>query len=345
MKNSIVFISNAFGGIKTFQDTLIRFIKKKKIECILIDGNSFKDHKKKEIVHYKINVLKKIPNTFKVLKDIRKKNKNKNTIFIFSNPIIFVIYFLYIKLLFDKKKIFFFAHSHLTKKSIKLYLCSFLSGIFLIFINKVFYVSKFTKKYWIKKYFFPYFAKNKIQYNSVDLSKKINSLNNKKFRIGFVGRLDGEKGLNQFLKIAYENKNDFIFSIFSKNKLRLNNSQKKYIKFYLDKNLPTIYKNIDLLLVTSPIENCPYSVLEAKSYGIPTLIYCTKGGINEIIKNNHNGIIISCNQKKLKTIDYINKIKFNYKFFSRNAYIDAKKYDANVKIPQLIESEIISKKT
>jgi hypothetical protein len=341
MKNSIIFVSNAFGGIKTFQDTLIKFINKKEVECILIDEKRFKNSKKKELKFYKLNVLKEISKTFKILQKIKEENKNKNNIFIFSNPIIFIIYFLYIKIFFNNKKIFFFAHSHLTKKGVLLYLCTVLSGIFFLYCNKIFYVSKFTKKYWDKKYFFPKFSKNTIQYNSVELSKKINRSNNSKFRIGFVGRAEKEKGLNKFLEIAYENKDNFIFNIFSSNQISLNKNQKKYIKFFLNKNASTIYKNIDLLLVTSPIENCPFSVLEAKSYGIPTLVYLTEGGINEIIKNNQDGIIISSNKKKLKTTSYINKIKFNYKFFSRNAYIYAKKNNADIKIPKLITSQIL----
>ena len=340
IKNSIVFISNAFGGIKTFQDTLIKFIIKKEIECTLIDGKKFRNCKKKELKFYKINVLREILNTFKLLQRIKKKNKNKKTIFIFSNPIIFIIYFLYIKLFFDNKKIFFFAHSHLTKKNIFLYLCTFLCGIFFLYTNKIFYVSKFTKKYWIKRYYFPKFARNLLQYNSVELKKKINKSNNVKFRVGFVGRAEIEKGLNKFLEIAHENKNNFIFNIFSSNKINLNKNQKKYVKSFLNKDASIIYKNIDLLLVTSPTENCPFSVLEAKSYSIPTLVYLTKGGINELIKNNYDGIIIS-SKNKLKTTDFINKIKFNYKFFSRNAYISSKKYNANTKIPLLIENKLL----
>lgn len=341
MKNSIIFISNAFGGIKTFQNILIKFIIKKEVECILIDEKQFKNSKKKELKFYKINVLKEISNTFKILQKIKKKNKDKNNIFIFSNPIIFIIYFLYIKLFFNNKKIFFFVHSHLTKKGILLYLCTLLSGIFFIYCSKIFFVSKFTKKYWDKKYFFPKFSKNTIQYNSVELSKKINRSNNSKFRIGFIGRVEREKGLNKFLEIAYENKENFIFNIFSSNKISLNSNQTKYINFFLNKDASIIYKNIDLLLITSPTENCPFSVLEAKSYGIPSLIYLTKGGISEIIKNNYDGIIINSGKKKLGVIDYINKIKFNYEFFSKNAYINSKKYNANIEIPKLIENELL----
>ena len=341
MKNSVVFISNAFGGIKTFQDTLIKFITKMKIDCVLIDEKPSKNNQKEKLKYYKINVLQKIYNTFKLLKKIKKQNINKKTIFIFSNPVIFVIYFLYIKLTFDNKKIFFFAHSHLTKKSTLLYLCTLLSSIFFIYSNKIFYVSRFTKKYWEKTYFFPKFTKNSIQYNSIEPSNKINKIDNKKFQIGFIGRVEKEKGLKKFLEIAYENKSDFMFNIFSDNKISLNNSQKKYVHFFFNKNKSVIYNNIDLLLVTSPIENCPFSVLEAKSYGIPSLVYYTKGGVSEIVKNNHDGIIISSNKKTLKVINYINKIKANYKFFSYNAYMNAKKYNANIEIPLLITKELL----
>lgn len=339
MKNNIIFISNAFGGIKTFQNTLIKFIIKKKIECTLIGEKPFKGYKNK-LKNYKVNVLKEIYNTFIILKKIKNKNKNKNTIFIFSNQIIFLMYFLYIKFSFNKKKIFFFVHSHLTKKSILLYVCTFLSGIFFLYTDKIFYVSKFTKEYWSKKYFFPRFAKNIIQYNSVELSKKTNSYNKKKFRVGFVGRADKEKGLKQFLSIAYKNNNNFIFNIFSDTKINLSKKQKKFVNFYFNKDVSTIYKKIDLLLVTSPIENCPFSVLEAKSFGVPSLIYLTKGGVLEIVKNNYDGLIIKYD-KKINPINYINKIKSNYKFFSRNAFISAKKYNANSKIPVLIENELL----
>ena len=77
MKNSIIFISNAFGGIKTFQNILIKFIIKKEVECILIDEKQFKNSKKKGLKFYKINVLKEISNTFKILQKIKKKTKIK----------------------------------------------------------------------------------------------------------------------------------------------------------------------------------------------------------------------------------------------------------------------------
>ena len=125
-----------------------------------------------------------------------------------------------------------------------------------------------------KKYYFCKYSNNSIQYNSVHIrkKKKIKKIK-KKFNIGFVGRLSKEKGIDNFLKIANDNKNIFSFNIFSDEKLKLNYSQKKYINYFFNLKTHQIYKKIDLLLVTSPIENCPFSVLEAKSNGIPVLAY------------------------------------------------------------------------
>ena len=93
MKNSIIFISNAIGGIKTFQDTLIKFAIQNNIECILLDQINHKIKNKKKIKYFKIKVLDKIYNTLMILINLSNINKRKKSIFIFSNPVIFVIYF------------------------------------------------------------------------------------------------------------------------------------------------------------------------------------------------------------------------------------------------------------
>jgi len=339
MKNNIIFISNAIGGIKTFQDTLIKFAVQNNIECILLDQINHNIKNKKKIRYFKIKVLDEIFKTLKILIDLSNINKLKKSIFIFSNPVIFVIYFFFIKLFFKNSKIFFFVHSHLTKKKNSLIIINYISRILLIFINRIFYVSKFTKRWWDKNYFFSKYAKNTIQYNSVELSDKIKS-KNKTFSIGFIGRVSREKGLDKFLNIAHENKKKFFFKIFSDEKLKKNIIQKKYIKYYYNKNISTIYRNIDLLLITSPIENCPYTVLEAKSFGIPTLVYKTKGGINEIVKDNFDGIIIK-DTKNVRVFDHIIKIKKNYKFFSSNAFLNSKKFNAKTEIKKLIFDKLL----
>ena len=77
--------------------------------------------------------------------------------------------------------------------------------------------------------------------------------------------------------------------------------------------------------MTSPIENCPFNVLEAKSYGIPTLCILTKGGINEIIRDKFDGLIINSEKKFINLQKFILTIKNNYKFFSKNSFKESKK--------------------
>ena len=55
MKNNIIFISNSKGGIKTFEDTLVKYTLKDKIRSIIINNTSYKKNEKKRIKHYKID--------------------------------------------------------------------------------------------------------------------------------------------------------------------------------------------------------------------------------------------------------------------------------------------------
>jgi glycosyltransferase involved in cell wall biosynthesis len=100
----------------------------------------------------------------------------------------------------------------------------------------------------------------------------------------------------------------------------------KYVKFCGWKCQNEIYKHIHLLLTTSPIENCPFTVLESKSYAIPTLSL-SEGGIREIIKNKKDGILLN-NETSIENIEKnILFVKKNYKFFSDNSYTNSKKFD------------------
>ncbi len=340
MKNSFIFISNSFGGIKTFRNILLKQIIRKNIDCILIDQENLKNNKKK-LKFFKIKVLNEIFETTKILKKISIMNKKKKSIFIFSNPVIFLLYFFYIKFFFINHKIFFFTHSHITKKKTLLSIANYITSFLFIFIDQVFYVSKFTRDWWEKKYFFCKFSNSAIQYNSINLNKKFKFKKTAKLKIGFVGRLNEEKGLNKFLEIAFANKDKYIFNVFSEERLNIKSFEKKYINFYFKKKISQIYANIDLLLITSPIENCPFSVLEAKTYGIPTLVYHTKGGITEIIKNNYDGIIVKSPKDISGLSKIINRIEKKYNFFSQNAFLNSKKYDANIKLENFIKNKLI----
>ena len=78
---------------------------------ILIDSENVilnKLKKKKLFKFYKCDVLYKYLKCIKIFFEISKKNKLNENIFIISNPTIFAIYFIFIKLIFKKSKIVFF---------------------------------------------------------------------------------------------------------------------------------------------------------------------------------------------------------------------------------------------
>ena len=337
MQNNFILLSNSIGGIQTFEELLIKYLKKKKIKCNLVKNNQKEKSDKKHYFNsFNSNCINNIFKTIGIIKKIKNNNKNDKFIFIFSNQLIFIIYFFYIKFFFKNKKIYLFIHSHITKTNILLIISAFISTILSFWINKLYYVSNFTKKWWEKRFFFTLLLKNAVHYNSVNLQKI--KKKNKKLHIGFVGRADKEKGLELFLKIANIYKNKYKFFVFNNDKVHINKNNKN-IKFFYNEKKKNIYKKIDVLLVTSPIENCPYTVLEAKSYGIPTLAYLTKGGINEIIKNNYDGFLI-----KKKNINKLEKtflkLKKKYKIYSKNSIKNSYNYNSNIKIPKLIKDLI-----
>ena len=331
---NFIFLSNATGGIATFQSNLINYLSKHGIKTILIDKkkNNQTQNKiriKKNHKLYITNVLKNFNYTFEILKKINKNNKDKNqNIFVISNSIIFTIYFFYIKFFFRNAKIILIYHSHLYDLNFTQILFGFTSSFLSMFNCKTIFVSNFTKIWWFKYFPLTKLSNFFIFHNLVQLSKKNNYKNVKKLNIGFVGRLDKEKGIEKFLNIAKNIKDKKInFFVYGEGSVEINKKDYKKIKFYKWSNPDTIFSKINLLLVTSKIENCPFSVLEAKSRGIPT-VSISDGGIKEIIKHNYDGILLKQYSKLILIKKSFLKILSKYKFFSKNCIINSKKYDS-----------------
>jgi glycosyltransferase involved in cell wall biosynthesis len=328
----VVLISNGGGGIATYQSNLIKFYIQKKYKIILIDKN-FKNHtyknlnnrEKNNLYFFKSNVIWEPLKTFKAIRKI--DNDHTNISYIINNPTIYSIYSLFIKIFLKKNDIYLILHSHIFENNISQAISSFLCSILSIFSKKVIFVSNFTKGWWQTKFPLIKLSKSRVQYNLVKISN-VKRVKSNKFRIGFVGRLSKEKGIKYFMQIveAMKNNKDFLFLIYGdgEDKHLIKNQRNVIFKGWDIKK--KFLKSIDLLLVTSPIENCPYSVLECKSNGIPT-INLAKGGIQEIIKNNIDGINLAPNSNFKKIQEKIIYIKKNRIKFKKNCLKNAKKFD------------------
>ncbi len=156
---------------------------------------------------------------------------------------------------------------------------------------------------------------------------------NKNFNALFVGRLDIQhKGLDFLCKIidsALEKNKDITFHIVGSGKegekliKEAENKHKGNVVFhgFLDeKRLNGMYRNSDLLLVTSRYEGFPATILEAQNWGLPFIAFDVKGP-KEALSSSIQGTII----KAFDTEEYAKEIiRYFEKWKDKENYIKAK---------------------
>ena len=333
-RTKYIFISNGYrGGASNFLIDHVNYLSKRKKNILLIDDNPLKTFGN---ISNLIKIKKIKTNHFSYTENEKLKRvlfkKGKKIVFITNYAFLIKYYFLFVK--FKKKniKIILTIHSGLFNLSLK----KFIAGLFFSLIYKridhLYFGSNSAKEWW--KNFYPWMDldKNLVIYNGVkiDPKRKIKKLN-KKISISFVGRLEDENNPEFFINIAeiYLNLyNDAIFNIYGDGSMLINLKKKNKnnnIIFHGWVNKDKIYKNSNIILITSPVNNFPYVALEAKSYGIP-VISSSKGDIKKIIKNNIDGFVNPTNSSN-KMITLIKKTLKNYKIFSKNAIIRSKEFD------------------
>lgn len=154
--------------------------------------------------------------------------------------------------------------------------------------------------------------KNKTVYipNGVDIKlfKPIKTLkkHNKKFLILAIGRLEVQKNYFNLLK-AVENL-DIRIKIIGRGSLKnkiVRFAKRKKIKLELiekipNTKLPAIYNQADIFVLPSLTEGPVKVLLEAMSCGLP-VVGANVRGINEIIKDNKNGIFCNTDPESIKS--------------------------------------------
>lgn len=327
IKKEYFFLSTGYaGGASRFIYDHINFLKKKNKKVILIDDNPYKTFSKisSRIIVKKININNFNVESAKKLENLFLKTETKKIIFL-TNYAFFIKYFFLINKIKNKNiKIILTIHSGLLNLTLRSYLSGFLFSLIYKNIDYLYFGSNSAKNWWLRFYPWMKIKKNLVHYNGVELRKnlKYKKIINR-LRISFVGRLEKENNPEFFLKIAKDyliKKDDAIFNIYGYGamygylkKMLISNN----IKFYGWKDKNYIYKNSDIIIITSKINNFPYVALEAKSFGIP-VISCSKGDIKKIIKDNYDGYIRITNSTKI-FINLINRIKkYHFNFFKNS---------------------------
>ncbi len=337
-KRKYIFISNGYkGGATRFINDHLNYVSNLNKDTILIDDDpnkTFDEIPKKTIVkkikinHFSFNAEKKLE------KLVLKYDCEK--FFFLTNYAFFIRYFFLInKLKKNQIKLILTIHSGLTRLKIKNLLAGFLFSLFYYKIDYLYFGSNSAKNWWLKFYPWMRIKKIMVHYNGVNLQKKIKPRRIKKnISISFAGRLEKENNPEFFLRIAnkyFEDNNNATFNIYGEGTLKnylKSKSKNKNIKFHGWIEKKKIFKDSDIIMITSPINNYPYVALEAKSFGIP-VISCSKGDISKIIKNKIDGFIKHTNSTS-KMVDLIYKITKNYYRFSKNCINRSGHYNLNI---------------
>lgn len=149
-------------------------------------------------------------------------------------------------------------------------------------------------------------------------------------RVGFVGRLEREKGLDLFLEVAQQLRRRRAGAVechvFGRGPLEplLRDAPGVVARGHVD-DPAAIFDALDLLLVASPVENCPFVVLEAKAAGVPT-VAAAVGGLPEIVADGVDGVF-AARRDGPALCDAVDAALARYEALSRGCLASAARYD------------------
>jgi glycosyltransferase involved in cell wall biosynthesis len=184
--------------------------------------------------------------------------------------------------------------------------------------------------------------------NEEMFNKKLKDGNKKVFTLGYIGRLNTDKGIDDILYILKRIKQEGIsftikvlligdyeaFSLVHE----LKSFKSKYIQVKVlpfTKDLRKYYHMLDLLLFPSKREGFGNVIIEAASYGVPCLAYRVTGVVDAVI-DNETGVLIEPGDKEALYTALQNLIANPDKRveLGRNAWVRVHRYFNRKKIIQ-----------
>ena len=94
-------------------------------------------------------------------------------------------------------------------------------------------------------------------------------------------------------------------------------------------NISEWYERADIFILSSIVEGFPNVLLEAMTYGLPSISFDCDTGPRDIIQDGDNGILVNPNDKELGLSNAMDKIIINQAFRSKignNAMLLREKY-------------------
>ncbi len=215
-----------------------------------------------------------------------------------DNPALLVMYTPVLRLARQRSsmRLQYTVHSGILRMTPRRRLLEVAAAMALRHTDRVVCVSEYTRSYWHRRYPWLRGAAWEVVHNGVPLPASVPYRPSRRLQVGFVGRLDPEKDPELYCRIATLAQGAAMpadFHVFGDGNLgpQLRQRYGQLLRFHGHvREVSLVYPAIDVLVVTSPVENCPYSVLEARSYGVPTVAPVT-GGLPEIIEHGVDGVL------------------------------------------------------
>jgi glycosyltransferase involved in cell wall biosynthesis len=346
-----------FGGSSKSISEYINLLKKKfDFEIISPFGstysffkeNKFKVYGVKGITNFNITEIG-IYKNFRLLLLLREfyyllftisiffKLRNKNYDLIHLNDSNLIILCPLIKFFFKKKII---CHVRTRLETNKYFLKPLITFLIKKFIDKIICIDQTTLAT-------SYVKSKSIIIHNIFKPKKKNKTSNKKFNIGFIGTLDFHKGIDFLFECIKDInkinakiyfmiggdisiKNDFLSYILNlfkikkdiKKKINLEKKKLKNVKFLgRVKNLENFYQKLSLVVFPSRMNALGRPIIEAGSFGIPSIVCLNSKKFSDTLIHNKTGYITSFGNKK-KFVEYIIKLyqkKKLLKYFGKNS--------------------------
>ena len=198
-------------------------------------------------------------------------------------------------------------------------------------INKLIYVSEFTKNSWCDKYKNIGRRRNDeniVIYNPVKITKVYparSPMGIKRVNFSFIGRLSAEKQPDIFCKLAQNDKNNS-YHVWGDGPLLSSLQQNKADNLFFHgytNDIEKIYQNTDVVMLTSKTENCPMVILEAKLRGIP-VVAPNIGGISEILSEQEGALYSGYSMKDIQKA--ISTVLKKYELLSKASIQSVAKY-------------------
>ena len=191
-------------------------------------------------------------------------------------------------------------HSGILTMTPRRFLLALASSVAFQSLDEIVYVTRYTRRYWERRYPWMRLVASRIVPNGLPIHRELTAPRPSRspLRVAFVGRLELEKGIDLFCEVARRSGHGgraFEFHVYGAGSwgARLERDHATDVIWHGHaEGAEQVFAATDLLLLTSPVENCPFAALEAMNLGVPC-VAPPVGGLPEILGGGRGAVLSS----------------------------------------------------